>query len=687
MQHIKAVFLISLVFFSSLGITQEDIVDRLSQMSSDSALVLLDNEINLSRELDNEDQLFQLLKLKDWYTDSLDLDLKNHEALEELLSFRSKFSDEDFYDVLMREGVHLVRLGLIEKGINLHFDALRLADSLNQLELIAKTNKKISYDYQITQGFDVAKKYLFIALDQYESLQDTVGIAGCYMSLGNVYKNTDMLDSAIDCYNRSLWLSEKIDYKKGIAGNYNNIGNVHLKQDQYQTALDYFFDALKMNRDRGDKMWESYNLNNIGITYTELGNYENAIEFLLKSEQIKLELNDNFGLISTYENISEAYAGARDYLQAYDYLKKYFDLYQKLRGMEVARLSAEIEARMISEQKEAVIKQLQTEKELKELTIESQRRDIAQKEQIAKNERNFLYAMSGVAVLLIIALFFFWRNNRQRQAHNIELQDKNQEISKAKEQIEIKNQEIIDSINYAKRIQAAILPSDELVTHAFKNIFILYQPKDIVAGDFYWITKKDERIFFAVADCTGHGVPGAMVSVVCHNALNRSLLEFDLNTPNEILDKATELVIAHFDRSKDDLKDGMDIALCSYNPVTKVLHYSGANIPFWMVRNGEMVETRPDKQPVGRHAIRTPFTLHEIQLQEGDVIYLSSDGFPDQFGGEKWKKLKYAPFKNELLSIHQQEMPEQEKHLISFFENWKGKAEQIDDICVMGVRV
>ncbi|NQV51934.1 MAG: SpoIIE family protein phosphatase [Flavobacteriales bacterium] len=263
---------------------------------------------------------------------------------------------------------------------------------------------------------------------------------------------------------------------------------------------------------------------------------------------------------------------------------------------------------------------------------------------------------------------------------------KNEQIQKQKAIIEAAHKEITDSISYAKRIQNAILPSEKLIQRYLKNSFMLYKPKDVVAGDFYWVQEKNETLMFAVADCTGHGVPGAMVSVVCNNALSRSVREYGLTEPGKILDQTREIVIQQFDTSKKgEVKDGMDIALCTL--MGNTLKYSGANNPLWIVRKGEVLETKADKQPIGKFETSSLFTTHTLQLERGDNIYIFSDGYADQFGGEKGKKFRTKALKTLLLSLQDKKMKDQKTILNENFENWKGSLEQIDDVCIFGFGV
>ena len=292
---------------------------------------------------------------------------------------------------------------------------------------------------------------------------------------------------------------------------------------------------------------------------------------------------------------------------------------------------------------------------------------------------------------------------KEIQEKNGLLKNANEEILLAKHEIEEQNHEILDSINYAKRIQTAILPPDSYWKQNLPESFVLFMPKDIVAGDFYWMDVIENEVLFAAADCTGHGVPGAMVSVVCHNALNRVVREFGMHQPAEILDKVTDLVIDTFERSDHEVKDGMDIAMVGLTMDTMQLEYAGAHNPLWIVRKGNkefeglelnmelngksLYELKADKQPVGKFAYRKAFSYHNITLQKGDIIYLSSDGFPDQFGGIKGKKLKSKAFKKLLIELSDMKIHDQREFLKNAFNEWMGDFEQLDDVCVIGVKV
>tara|TARA_B100000508_G_scaffold137355_1_gene131638 strand:- start:161147 stop:163036 length:1890 start_codon:yes stop_codon:yes gene_type:complete len=297
--------------------------------------------------------------------------------------------------------------------------------------------------------------------------------------------------------------------------------------------------------------------------------------------------------------------------------------------------------------------------------------------------------MSGGFLGILLLTFLIMRSHNKQVKSQKLLRKKNKDISFKNKLISHKNKEIMDSITYAKRIQSAILPPERLVKSYLDRSFVLYLPKDIVAGDFYWMEHLDDTILFAAADCTGHGVPGAMVSVMCHNALNRSVKEFDLTSPEKILNKTRELVLEEFSQSDDDMNDGMDISLCSLNRKTKELKWAGANNPLWIIgENDEVIkEIKPDKQPVGRHRKPTNFTLHDVKLNEGDTIYIFTDGMQDQFGGPRGKKFKPSRLRKLFLSIHKLPLIEQRERIKQELNEWRGEHEQVDDICIIAVKV
>jgi serine phosphatase RsbU (regulator of sigma subunit) len=301
------------------------------------------------------------------------------------------------------------------------------------------------------------------------------------------------------------------------------------------------------------------------------------------------------------------------------------------------------------------------------------------------NEDEFIFframnLINGIVITYFITYYF----KKSNETYESQLVHMNEIVSE-------KNKEITDSINYAKHIQNAILPSQQFFKSHFKGAFILYKPKAIVAGDFYWMHASGDHLYFAAADCTGHGVPGAMVSVICANALNRTVKEFGIRETGKILDKVRELVIDTFfyeeNNNTSPVKDGMDISLCCLNIKTNELSWSGANNPLWIIREGSLIEYKPDKQPIGRTDHLRPFSTTNIQMKTNDGLYIFTDGYADQFGGEKGKKFKYSQFKKLLLGIKDKSGEEQHTVISKELDHWKRDLEQVDDILLIGIKI
>lgn len=266
------------------------------------------------------------------------------------------------------------------------------------------------------------------------------------------------------------------------------------------------------------------------------------------------------------------------------------------------------------------------------------------------------------------------------------------EIELQSQKIEVFYKQVTDSIRYAKRIQEAILPPDSFVKKLLPDSFVLYKPKDIVSGDFYWFDHLNGKVIFAAVDCTGHGVPGAFMSIVGHNLLKQIMSKHQFTQPSKILDELNKgvretLHQRNFEESTS--KDGMDITLCSFDKESNELEFAGAFNPLYLVRDGEIFEIKGNKFSVGIYLEKETqkFTNHKIKIKKGDVVYIFSDGYADQFGGPKGKKFKYKQLEEKLLANHNLPMEEQKKNLAEIFENWKGNMEQVDDVLVIGVKI
>ncbi|MBI2281848.1 MAG: SpoIIE family protein phosphatase [Bacteroidetes bacterium] len=436
-----------------------------------------------------------------------------------------------------------------------------------------------------------------------------------------------------------------------------------------------------------DAQLKAFSTIHLARGYLSIGEVANAIKIASQALKVEEDLGAKKEIKDIHNLLAEAYKTDKNYKEALAHLEKFLKLDQEQASLLSAANISSLESKMEKEKHQHTLKLKQEEVVVKNAKIKQQ------------NIQNI-----GLVIVLFFAIGFIVLAVR---SYRIKKRDA-ETIMKQKLMVEQAHQEIKDSIVYAKRIQSAILPPAKLVKEYLKESFILYKPKDVVAGDFYWMetinsdewrvmsgenpslnTQDSQLVLFAVADCTGHGVPGAMVSVVCNNALNRSVKEHGLTNPGEILNKTREIVIQEFEKSDEDVKDGMDIALCSLklSESYATLQYAGANNPLWMIRNGELIETKANKQPIGQFDNPEPYTTHTFELKQGDAIYIFSDGYVDQFGGEKGKKFKATAFRSLLLSIQDKTMEEQKIIINESFETWKGSLEQIDDVCVIGVKI
>lgn len=585
------------------------------------------------------------------------------------------------------------------------------AEEINSTKQIIKGYNLMGIAYDFRGNIAKAIDYYTRSLTLSEEIKDNVGIAMASNNIGLIYAQQENFEEAIAYYEKSAALKKEIKDSTGLVKSYNNIGLSYVGLNEYDLALDYYQKGLSLSEKINKPSEIAMVLHNLGILYYLKKDFQKAKAFLLRALDYEELLNSKYGISIALVNLSLVYNEEGDFEKAIQLGEKGLALAKEVEGIEEIRNGAK--ALWDIYKKQSRFKEALTMHELyvtvrDSILREDNKREILQaefqykfdKEQALKTAEHdaelekqellaaadkkrqnvIIYSTSGGLILVIIFSLLIYNRFKDTQK-------KNKIIQHQKEVVEGKNREITDSINYAKRIQNAILPPPKLVKEYIPDSFILYKPKDVVAGDFYWMEQKDDKILFAAADCTGHGVPGAMVSVICNNGLNRSVREYNLIDPGKILDKTRDVVISEFEKSEEEVKDGMDISLCALDFNNQILHWAGANNPLWIIRNGEIVETKSNKQPIGVVDNPQPFTTHKIELQKGDVIYVFTDGFQDQFGGEYGKKFKPTNFKNLLLSICSEPMAKQLEIIDKTFENWKGELEQLDDVCVIGVRL
>ncbi len=661
--------------------------------------------------------------------------------------------------------------GNFEKAIEMHNKALALRTDIDLKVEMAGSLCNISNVYMREGNYPKTLEYLFNALKIIEKVNKGADEyhANILMNIANVYVNQDEINKALGYYEKCLMLIKKVGDKRTEGICLGNIGNAYFARKNYSIALENYFASLKISENIKDKAGIAYNLGDIGTVYEKQKSEKDALEYYLKALAIREEIKDKYDIIASVNQIGDYYFRHNKNKEALNYFLRGLsiskevgslsclknshsylsELYHGLKQFdkELYHYKAFTKIKDSIYNKENTKKMLQSQlnyefdKKEHATKLEQDKKDALAKEE-AETQKSVRNSLIGGFIFMIIIGIIILKGYRQKQKGNKLLEMKNVFIEEQNKIMQDKNKDITDSIMYAKRIQQAILPSDKAVKKYLPQSFILYKPKDIVAGDFYWmeiITPQsaigsrqsgltESKILLAAADCTGHGVPGALVSVVCSNALNRATLEFGITEPGKVLDKTRELVAEIFSKSDEEIKDGMDISLCLIEG--DKLFYSGANNPIWIIRNNcltekeavleseiktkqkainngyyngaivkeesgvkiakeaEVIELKSDKQPIGIYSgNEKPFTTHEICLQKNDVVYLFTDGFADQFGGPKGKKFKYKSFQELLLKTCNLPMAEQKSYLNLAFEKWKGGLEQVDDVLVMGIKI
>lgn len=556
-------------------------------------------------------------------------------------------------------------------GTDYLFKALKIFEKIQQDYGIGMCLYNISRAFYMQEKYSEAVLYAQKCREKRLKIGDKSGVALAYVMEASSLEQLKEYDKAIETAKSAIKIQEEINDVYGLQFSYTIIANVsydHFKQ--YDVSLEYYFKSRKIAEESQNVMALANIDYSIGSIFSSKGDYKKALEYHLNS----LEISKKYGLKQEYKDgllaISQTYSGMRQFEKAYNYQKQY----------------SEMKDSMINESSSKQLNKLQTqydtEKKQKEI-------ELLTKDQEVKNERiarqNIItYTIVAGLVLVLVLAFISFKRYREKKKANIE-------ITQQKEIIEIKNKEILDSIHYAKRIQRALLASDQLLNNNLPEHFVLYKPKDIVSGDFYWAQQTTNNNFLlATCDCTGHGVPGAFMSLLNISKLNETVIERKTTQPDLVFNHVREEIIKALnpDGTSTDAKDGMDAVLCLFDFNNMKMNVAAANNPVVIIRNNELIEIKPDKFPVGLHQGELKsFTLKSIDLQKGDVVYTFTDGFSDQFGGDNAKKLMSKNFKQILLKEHTNSMATQKENLNTIFENWRGQLEQLDDVLVIGVRV
>ncbi|MES2512693.1 MAG: tetratricopeptide repeat protein [Bacteroidota bacterium] len=618
--------------------------------------------------------------------------------------------------------------GDIAKALSYHQQSLTLRQQIGNNSGVADTYNSMGVIYKQQGNITKALEYYTKGLKIQEKLGNKSGIANSLHNIGMVYKQQGEPAKALEYFTRSLELNEAASDKHGMTRSLSNIGSMSYENGDIQGSLNYFNRALAIQKETGDKTGTARSLNSIGNAYEKDGNIQKALDYLNQSLTIFEEVGDKDAISTALCNIATVYFKQNDLTKAIAYAEKgrqlgkelgypenilqaskiLYSSYKKIGKTDKALLYYEEYVVMrdsIDNQenrKESLKSQFKYEYEKKaaadSVKVAEENKIVAVQLKHEKTQRFALYG--GLVLVLFFAIFIFNRfriTNKQKkiiEQKEQETQKQNEIISLQKNLVEEKHKEITDSINYAERIQRSFLATKDLLDENLKNYFVLFKPKAIVSGDFYWAAllkpPADNQNYFclATADSTGHGVPGAIMSLLNITSLEKATEHF--TSPAEILNHTRNTIIERLskDGSNEGGKDGMDCSLCMFDFNNKKLIVAAAHNPVWIIRGSEIIEIKGDKMPVGKHDNQHfPFSQHEIELQKDDVIYTLTDGFADQFGGKNGKKFMSKNLRDQLAKNAHLPMSKQKELLEITFNNWVGDIEQIDDITVIGIRI
>ncbi|NOZ45466.1 MAG: SpoIIE family protein phosphatase [Chlorobi bacterium] len=584
-----------------------------------------------------------------------------------------------------------INKGLVYTNQNKYLDAIQnFKIALKNYEIIGSTeninavkvNIGIIYYYQ--GNVKEALHYHLNALKKMDTLNvyKRRHIVNVIQNIGAFYSELGKPDSAMMFTKRALRMHTENGNKKGMAICYNNLGDFEKLKGNIFKALSYYKKSLALKKEIKDLRGLIITNNSIGQLLIQLGSPGKAKTFLYDALKYANIVNDKQLIKDTYGILAVLNDSIQNYKEAYLNYKLFHIYYDSVQQNATNKQLLDLQTKYETEKKEQKIKILEAEKRFQNLKIQ-------------KSRLITTLLIAGVFLLaLFIAYLYVSLRNRRKRNHllrlkNETLNQQKKEIAAQKDEIEKHRTAILDSINYAKQIQHALLPLEEQFKKYFKQYFIYYRPKDIISGDFYWIRAVGQYVYFTVSDCTGHGVPGALMSMLGISFLNEIVNEKYFLKPAEVLEELRIMVKNSLKQtgSRNQNRDGMDIALCRLDTENNELIYAGANNSIILIRDKKLEEISPVNNPIGVYIKETPFIDNKIALQKDDVIYLYSDGYIDQMNGENGNRFLFANFKKLLIEICQKDLQEQKYLLNERFELWKKKSIQIDDVTVLGIKI
>lgn len=560
--------------------------------------------------------------------------------------------------------------GEYNKSLENYLMALKISEKTNNKGLIIIFNNNIASLYKNKSEYNKAIIYYTKALRLTNKNEDTLAnYPNIFFGFGDIYLSKNELDKSLSYYNRCLNIGRFINDSSYICSANISIANIHKEKKEFYTSIKHLNQSLLFKDDERN-----------ATAYLALG------EIYLAQKKFNLSrINFNTSL-----NISKRIRFQKNICDNYKHLYKLDSCTNNCTGAIINHklyISYRDSMYNLESERKMVATELNYNFDKEKSFLKFQQEERNKINELNNNRKNLI--ITGIIVLLVIliifSLFIYKSYLSKNKAHKI--------ISYQKHLVDEKQKEILDNITYAKRIQSAVLPSNDYINEHAKNNFVFYKPKDIVSGDFYWASnrltdKLNEKFYIAIADCTGHGVSGSMMSMLNISILNELVNERWIEDTGTILTNARKEIIKSLNpKGNENISDGMDCVLCSFDFNNKKLQYSAANNSFYIIRNNAVIVCKADKMPVGLGLKNEPFKSNEIDLIDGDIVYMFTDGFPDQFGGEKNKKFNYKRFEELLLSICDRTMEEQKNAISATFDYWKGHYEQTDDVLVIGVKI
>jgi len=621
-----------------------------------------------------------------------------------------------------RLAICYTNIGNYKLGLKYHNESFDLATKLKSEKDIGIAIGNIGVVYMDLGDGPKALDYNLKSIELKERMKDYSSVQNNYYNIAVIYKDLGELDKALEAAQKSVRISKLSKNNVSLGTAYAGLGMVYKSRKEYDLSEQHYRLAIETNINSENLHDLSNSYSNLGSLYNELKKYDSAMHYLKKCIEVSKKINYRSSIANGCSNMAFSLIRLKRYNEAITFCEE--SLKTDPEGMgnaefanglladayrEIGNFKAAYYAQSLKDKLSDSLEKINRSRDLVKLELKHDydKRAVADSVKFAEQEKVNLAEVEVVNVrldkertaryALIIGLlvlcgfsYFIFTRFRLIKKQNIIIDQQRTEAEKQKHLIEEKQKEILDSIRYAKRIQYALLASDNLLDTNFPEHFVFFKPKDVVSGDFYWATNTPEGFVYITADCTGHGVPGAFMSLLNISKLSETIVEKRIYAPDKILNNVKTEIISVLNPygSTDESKDGMDAVLCKLELKKMKLQFSAANNSFYVCRNNELLICKADKLSVGKgHNDNLSFTFNEIELKKGDIIYTFTDGYADQFGGPLGKKFKYKQLEELLLANSEKSMTEQKMVIENTFSAWKGSLDQVDDVCVIGVRV